>query len=189
MYPKGSVTISMTINPGDVMTAEVNYGSNKFTLSITDTTTGKKYSTTQSASGAQRSSAEWIAEAPSSNSGVLPLANFGTVYFTGAAATLNGHTGAINDTAWQSVPINMINSSGAVIAQTSVLPSDGKSFSVAWQGSGSSMAKGAAASARLTDAAMASYVLYQHPSQPDDSKDKPSSAISAVDLALLDLAI
>jgi hypothetical protein len=42
-------------------------------------------------------------------------------------------------------------------------------------------------SASLTDAALAAYVQYQHPSQPDDSKDKHSSAIPAIDLALLDL--
>ena len=49
-------------------------------------------------------------------------------------------------------------------------------------------AAAASPAAKLTDAALAAYIQYEHQSQPDDSKDKPSSAISAVDLALLDLA-
>jgi hypothetical protein len=44
-------------------------------------------------------------------------------------------------------------------------------------------------SATLTDAALAAYVSYQHPSQPDESKDKKSSATAAVDLALLGLGV
>ena len=53
------------------------------------------------------SSAEWIAEAPSqcdstSSCTPLPLADFGTVQFTGASATANGHTGSIDDSNWSS---------------------------------------------------------------------------------------
>jgi hypothetical protein len=51
------------------------------------------------------SSAEWIAEAPSAESRggslqTLPLADFGTVTFTGASATSDGHTGPISDPNW-----------------------------------------------------------------------------------------
>jgi subtilisin-like proprotein convertase family protein len=53
---------------------------------------------------------------------------------------------------------------------------------------GLSAASAASLSARLTDAALAAYVQYQHRSQPDDSEDKHPWAIPAVDLALLDLA-
>ena len=79
--------------------------------------------------------AEWVVEAPSSSGGVLPLANFGTATISGASATLNGHTGAINDGAWQNDKIDMVNSSGAVKAATSGLGSGGSSFSVTWQSS------------------------------------------------------
>ena len=40
---------------------------------------------------------KWIVEAPSSNSGVLPLANFSSVTFTSAAATINGVTGPVDE--------------------------------------------------------------------------------------------
>jgi hypothetical protein len=139
MYPNPSVRIStMPISPGDSMSASVIYnGNNSFTLQMTDNTTGTSFSINQSAS-VQRSSAEWIVEAPSSGS-VLPLANFGTVKFSAAQATISGHTGAIDDSSWQNTSINMTNKSGtAVIATTSGLTDSGgkSSFSVSFTGSG-----------------------------------------------------
>ncbi len=63
MYPNPSVKItSMTISPGDSISASVTYSA-AYTLQITDNTTGQSFSTTQSAT-AQRYSAEWIVEAP-----------------------------------------------------------------------------------------------------------------------------
>ncbi len=133
MYPAYPVKLNINIRPGDVMTAEVRYiGSNQFKLTITDTTTGVTFSTTQTSSGAQRSSAEWVAEAPSSLNRVLPLANFGTALFSNSQVTLNGITGTINNTAWQSDAMTMVTSSGVVKAQPSALSTDGSSFSVAW---------------------------------------------------------
>ncbi len=134
MYPKFPVNLNLVISPGDVMFAEVKYlGSGSFQLTIRDTTTGVSFQTTQKLMRAQRSSAEWIAEAPSSLSGVLPLANFGTVYFTNAQATLNGHTGTISDSAWQYDAITMTYSlTGPIKAQPSALSNGGSSFSVTW---------------------------------------------------------
>ena len=132
MYPKWPVTLKMKISPGDVMSAEVGYlGNGKFQLTITDTTTGASFTTTQKSPSAKRSSAEWIAEAPSSGK-VLPLADFGTVYFENAQATLNGVTGSINNSAWQYDAITMTTSSGTVKALPSSLSPDGRSFSVTW---------------------------------------------------------
>lgn len=87
MYPHPSFKITgMTVHAGDVFDAKVVYvGKNKFQLSITDVTTGKSYANTFKAN-AQRSSAEWVVEAPYSG-GVLPLANFGTMTFTNAQFT------------------------------------------------------------------------------------------------------
>jgi hypothetical protein len=58
------------------------------------------------------SSAEWIAEAPSTltrgGTAVLPLTDFGTVQFTSAAATsTDGHTGTISDAAWTATKIQL----------------------------------------------------------------------------------
>jgi len=136
MYPKFPVVIkNITVHPGDSISAEVKYnGNNFFVLSMTNLSSGQTYSTTRKAR-AQRQSAEWIVEAPSSSGGVLPLADFGTVTFTNAYATLNGQTGSISYSAWQKDAITMVSKSGSVKATPSGLSPDGTSFSVAWNGS------------------------------------------------------
>jgi hypothetical protein len=83
-------------------------------------------------SSAERSSAEWVMEAPSSYYGVLPLAHFATQDFTDCEATLDGHTGTISDDAWQNDPMTMVTSSGVVKAAPSDLSPDGSAFEVAW---------------------------------------------------------
>lgn len=128
MYPKYPVNLSYTVAPGDHMTASVTYGgSGSFTLKISDSTRGWSYSTKQKSSRAARGSAEWIAEAPSSSSGVLPLANFGTVNFSGCTA--NGKAISSNPNVDEIV---MVTSSGTVKAQPSGL-SGGNAFSVTWK--------------------------------------------------------
>ena len=100
---------SVTVKPGDAITASVAYNATgkDFVLTIADTTESETYTTTEAAAGAARSSAEWIVEAPSSNRGILPLDNFGSVTFTNAYATINGTTGPIDNSAWQPYAINM----------------------------------------------------------------------------------
>src|SRR5215471_21207636 len=87
----------MSIRPGDVIEAEVQYSlaTRRFTVTITDKTTGQSFSTSTKVNGAQRSSAEWIAEAPSSASGILPLADFGTVDFGVDPGVANPDTAAV----------------------------------------------------------------------------------------------
>ncbi len=133
MYPKFPVMIkTMKVAAGDTISAEVSYsGKNRFLLTINDLTTGQSYRTVQKAR-ARRTSAEWIVEAPSSGKGELPLTDFGSLNFTAASATIDGHTGVINDPAWQDDPITMINSSGNVKAQPMPLLTDGGSFGVEW---------------------------------------------------------
>jgi hypothetical protein len=94
-YPAPKVPISMAVKPGHNVRGEVRYvGNSQFELSLTNLTTGQSFRTTQAAPGAARATAEWIVEAPY-KSGVLPLANFGTVSFKNARATINGQTGPI----------------------------------------------------------------------------------------------
>ncbi|HVP17111.1 MAG TPA: G1 family glutamic endopeptidase [candidate division Zixibacteria bacterium] len=145
-YPSGMVQISsVAISPGDVMFANVTYlTGSTFRVSITDTTTGKSYSTTASVSNAARSSAEWIAEAPSSYFGVLPLANFGTINFGSDStkvaatcfATIGGATGNIGSFTSAVQEITMVSRRNAVKALPSTLSSDGTSFSVTWESAG-----------------------------------------------------
>jgi hypothetical protein len=78
---------TLTIHPGDVMTASLTCGSTcsqrkqVWTLSMTDETTRQSWSRTVSYASSKLS-VEWIEEAPYLN-GILPLANFGTAAFPG----------------------------------------------------------------------------------------------------------
>src|SRR5262249_43602408 len=143
-YPAPAVNLGLTIHPGDTISASVTAASaTQFVVSLTDVTTGQSFSSTQTAPQAQRASAEWIQEAPSSFAGVLPLANFGTINFSGANATINGTTGPA-DNGWSGTglyQINMINRNGSLKDTTSALSDSGSpptsSFSVTWVSSGS----------------------------------------------------
>jgi hypothetical protein len=131
VYPKASVVISgLAVHPGDNMSADVHYdGSGGFVLTITDTTTHQSFTTTQRAKRAQRSSAEWIVEAPSSG-GILPLADYGTISMTNNTATDNTHTGNIADPVWQYDAITM--ASGSTTKATVSSLSGGDSFTDTW---------------------------------------------------------
>ena len=146
-YPAGTVLISgITVNVGDVISASVSCQASglQCTVSITDVSSGQSFSYTQTfgpGSGPQMSSADWIAEAPSSSSGeILPLANFGTINFgqdsTGVAstdsATVNGMTGPIGSFGEAVVEVTMVEAGGSIQAVPSALSPDGTSFSVAW---------------------------------------------------------
>jgi len=144
-YPHPSFLISgLNVHPGDHISAEASFSGRSFVVTIKDTTTGQSSSTSARVRGAQRSSAEWIAEAPSSSGGILPLANFGTVSYgtdnTGIAstcyATISGTTGAIGSFGASVQQITMVTNSGVVKAQPSPLSSDGTSFSVTWKSAG-----------------------------------------------------
>jgi hypothetical protein len=126
MYPKFPTNLSLTIRPGDSISASVTTnGSGNFTLTIKDNSTGQTFSTSQRQRKAQLASAEAIAEAPSSSGGVLPLTNFGTVGFS--STLVNGQPiGNFNPD-----KIDMVSGS-TTKAQTSAL-SGGTSFSVAWK--------------------------------------------------------
>lgn len=109
MYPRPAVIVnSMTVRPGDSVSAQVTYVAGQFLLQLSNHSNGKSFSVAQSMAGAERSSADWIVEAPSSGRGVLPLANFRTVTITGATATINGETGPIDNPNWDDAAINMV---------------------------------------------------------------------------------
>ena len=126
MFPAAPVNYTNTVRPGDHFTASVTFsGTSTYTLTISDTTQGWSHSTVKNQSGLSRSSAEVITEAPSSNSGVLPLANFGTVTYSASAA--NG-TSLGSQAPTQ---IIMVNNSGAAKDSTSAINSAG-GFSNTW---------------------------------------------------------
>ena len=183
MYPNPSYTLSLAIHPGDTITASVSYANSRFTLQIADTTDGQSASLNRYASHAQRSSAEWIEEAPSSYYGPLPLANFGSVTFSGARATIGGTTGPIDNSTWanKAYPINMVSSSGATVAATGPLTDSGtpksSSFTVTYVATSASTMKGTAP-LRQPDLALPA------PSSAAPSTTSASSALASEALRL-----
>ena len=151
LVPAAPVQLSLAIHPGDHISASVGVNGSNIAFSLTDKTTGQSFTKTIQASNPDTSSAEWVAEAPSQCDGSgnctpLPLSDFGTVDFTNATATANGHTGTISDPNWTAQPIALGSggtydvgygsSQNTAGATPSSLSSDGSSFSVAWQQSG-----------------------------------------------------
>jgi hypothetical protein len=125
VYPGAGVNFANPVRPGDTFTGTVTaQGNDKFQLVLTDTTRGWTQTISATQAGADLSSAEAIAEAPSgpsADSSPLPLTNFGSVGFTGVTA--NGTSLDRLDP----VQISMPNTSVAGMA------SDG-SFSVTYAG-------------------------------------------------------
>ena len=143
MYPQYPFLIStMPITPGDWINASVTYlgtaaGGADFRLTMQDTTTRSIFTIDQTSSYDQlvspadlRSSAEWIAESPGlSNGGISSLANFGTVTFANASATLNGtDTGSISN--FTNSAIQLVSGVGGYGATPSPLNADGNGFTV-----------------------------------------------------------
>jgi hypothetical protein len=143
-YPHWPVTDnSVTVKPGDVITAEVSVGAKGlFTVSLTTSSGRGAINVSSKMPSAKMNSAEWIVEAPWS-SGVLPLANFGTVSFgqnytpvLGTCfATIGKKTGAIGSFDPNYVKINMVGKN-ADKATASELTTDGSSFSDTWVSTG-----------------------------------------------------
>jgi hypothetical protein len=159
LVPAPPVKVDMAVHPGDHITSKVTVAGDSATIQLSNATTGGSFEKTLAATNPDVSSAEWIAEAPSTcNQGVsdctpLSLADFGTAQFSGASATTtDGHTGTISDSAWQTAAVTLSPSasqngfgtqftsygSDSAGATPSSLSGDGSSFSVAWSGDDSS---------------------------------------------------
>src|SRR5487761_1324191 len=125
MFPKFPVNFSNTVAPGDHFTGSVTYnGGGSFTLKLSDTTKGWTHTEHKTLASARRSSAEVIIEAPSSSSGVLPLADFGTVNITNAqvnGSAIGGHS-----------PTKIIMASGGVTKDSVTALSGGANSSATW---------------------------------------------------------
>ncbi|MGK4585481.1 G1 family glutamic endopeptidase [Kitasatospora sp. HPMI-4] len=125
MYPAYPVNFSNTVRAGDHFTAGVTTnGSGSFTLTLSDTTQGWSHTVNSTLKSAALASAEVIAEAPSSSTGVLPLTDFGTAAFT--SATANGQS--IGNFS----PDRITMASGSTTKATTSALSGGQNFSVTW---------------------------------------------------------
>jgi Peptidase A4 family len=135
MFPSNAIkVVGSTVKPGDKIAASVVKTGTKYALKVTDSTTsGNSFSTTRTCAAATcvDTSAEWIAEAPSGSSGVLPLTKFGTWTLAGATVKAGSKSGTIKT--FPNQKITMENSSGQVKAQTGALNSAGNQFKVTWK--------------------------------------------------------
>jgi len=137
------VLLPMTISPGDVMGAEVKYINGEFFISIHDHTTGVTNTATGVVPGAHRTSAEFIAEAPTDeNTGeILPLADFVRANY-GQDYNADKNSCNATDSAENNKPIGdfgsdyhaitMVSSGGVTEATPTALTPDGSSFRVYW---------------------------------------------------------
>jgi hypothetical protein len=137
MYPTAAVVLSTSkyqVSSGETFTAQVSGSGKNFVLTISASVIGVTvwhYSVSQTLSTAPKAnSAEWIAEAPCSGSPctIAPLANFGTVDFSGIGSTGRASAKGFTDT-----EITMATKNSATIkARPSSLSSGGTAFSVTW---------------------------------------------------------
>jgi hypothetical protein len=133
VYPRDSVTLDLTLRPGDRVHAKVSYrGSQQFIFSLTDITTNQSVSITETSTIAERSSAEWIAEAPVYRHRILPLSDFGPVEFLNASVTVKGTIGPIMHDEWDYRSIVMEAADGTIKATPTGLIT-GNSFSIIWE--------------------------------------------------------
>jgi Peptidase A4 family len=150
IVPAPSIPMKMVVRPGDRITAAVLVqGGTQVILQLTNNTRRVRITKRVTVTEPDLTSAEWIAEAPSSctsqgRCSTLPLANFGSMSFTRSAATGGAHAGTISDPAWNASSIELAersiggldpsftqnrSSSGAAPSE---LSADGRGFSVAW---------------------------------------------------------
>ena len=149
LVPAAQVPVSMTVHPGDRISAHVAVSGDTVTVSISDLTRHTTFSKRLQMTSPSISSAEWIAEAPSqcvSSSSrdchILSLADFGGVRFTGASVSSGDRTGSITSGLGQVSELTLQAAPGfgrlyATAAQANAVPralsGNGSSFTVSWQ--------------------------------------------------------
>ena len=153
LVPAPSVTVALKVLPGDTITTTVTVAGSRVTMQVRNVTRNTVVTKIKLMAAPDTTSAEWVAEAPSlcaSNGAcqTLSLADFGSVKFTNASATADGHTGSISDRAWTATAIDLVADnrgpsfgryaaelSTTADAVTTALTSRGTAFRVKWQGS------------------------------------------------------
>lgn len=97
IYPSGGRDLRIAVTTGDILTAEVSVRGDDVALKLANLTTGVSHTQSFRTLTPNLSSAEWIAESPSTAcrayvycQQILPLANFGEVAFSEADASLQG---------------------------------------------------------------------------------------------------
>jgi hypothetical protein len=147
ILPAAAVQVPLKVKPGDQITTSVNVNGTTVLVQIKNRTRKTSFTKALQVAAPDLTSAEWIAEAPSScntagRCTVLPLANFGAVTFTRAAAIASSHPGTITDPTWANESISLVPesvrffapqaSSSTAGATPGAVSADGRSFPVSW---------------------------------------------------------
>ncbi len=153
LVPAASVKVALKVLPGDTISTTVTVDGTKVTMTVTNVTRRTSVTKVKTMAAPDTSSAEWVAEAPSlcTTDGAcrtVTLADFGSVRFTSATATADGHTGTISDHAWTATAIELVSDlrgpsfgryaadyTTTASATPTALSARGGTFSVRWQGS------------------------------------------------------
>jgi hypothetical protein len=138
LYPEPSVN-AFKIAPGDIIHESVVYANGKFTLTVSDLTSGKTHTTVGTSKNAERSSAEWIIERPAlcadkscSKAILAELADYHSTSMSGASASVDG--GKLQPpSAFNTYPIYMFCPiTHGLISLDTVSALSGPSFTATW---------------------------------------------------------
>lgn len=142
LVPNPSSRVRLKVHPGDAVTATVSIAGHRVTLKLSDRTTGRSFTKIVAVPFLDTGSAEWIEEAPSEctipgrNCRTLPLADFGSVTFTGASAReRSGLSGSISSRLWDATRITLASSGRTSVPHTltpSALGGHGGGFSIGY---------------------------------------------------------
>jgi Peptidase A4 family len=106
MFPAAPFFFKTLVKPGNEMSASVTFsGTDTYTLVLKNLSRSWTHTIVKQETGLARTSAEVITEAPSSTSGVLPLADFGAVTFSSVKVS--------------GIPIKKLNPTAIVMADSS----------------------------------------------------------------------
>lgn len=134
LYPAAEFVVGSTVQPGDLISASVTVSGTSYTLTVTDhNSPANSFTTVQSCTSCQDSSAQWIAERSYfSTTGFSPLAVFTPWVVTNASETANGVKGSIGSGPGVT-EITMVDSTGTyALDNISRLGFGGSSFSARW---------------------------------------------------------
>jgi hypothetical protein len=132
-YPASTTYIStVPVAPGDKMFAEITYNGSDFKTEIKDETTGKSFSISQAVASAERTSAEWIVEAPETVTGITNLADFTKASFSSATATDSTVTGPISAFGSDVEKITQVDDTEYTESTSSGLSTSGEAFTTTW---------------------------------------------------------
>ena len=161
ILPAPPVLIPLRVSPGDRLAASVTINGNQASMHFRDLTTQRTFIRSVGVREPDTSSAEWIAEAPSSCTGngfcrTLPLDDFGSVTFSDAqATTATGSLNPVDDPEFLATELELQDRGGSRNAApgqqaasgsegratTSALGEAGSSFSIFWEAPQASAAR------------------------------------------------